>query len=95
MSLRSRRFFDVLQHHPSSLLKASRFRLPCPPYHKLEYWDGMYKDMEPDEVHEWGGFDLLSGVLQFQYETVLHFAASGGSGGEVPPGTVHTSTFAE
>jgi len=72
MSLRGRKFFDVLQHHPSSLLNASRFRLPCPPYHTAEYWERIYKDMDAEDVLEWGGFDLQNGLLQFRYETILH-----------------------
>jgi hypothetical protein len=73
MSLRGRKFFDVLQHHPSSLLNASRFRLPCPPYHTADYWERIYKDMDAEDVLEWGGFDLLNGLLQFRYETLLHY----------------------
>lgn len=92
MSLRSRRFFDALQHHPSSLLRASRFRLPCPPYHTPEYWERIYKDMESDDVHEWGGFDLQNGLMQFQYEPVLHVDPNAK---EPQEGTVHTTSFAE
>ena len=73
MSLRSRKFFDVLQHHPSSILNSSRFRLPCPPYYISDYWDRLYKDLDSEDVHEWGGFDLQSGLLKFRYERLLHY----------------------
>ncbi|KAL3810058.1 hypothetical protein ACHAXA_007808, partial [Cyclostephanos tholiformis] len=72
MSLRGRKFFDVLRHHPSSFLTSSRFRLPCPPYHDPDYWARQHRDMSPDDVHEWGGFDLNDGLLHFRYETLLH-----------------------
>jgi hypothetical protein len=74
MSLRGRKFFDVLQHHPSSLLNASRLRLPCPPYHSPDYWERIYKDLVAEDVIEWGGFDLQDGLLQFRYELLLHHA---------------------
>ncbi|KAL7523988.1 hypothetical protein ACHAWF_000776, partial [Thalassiosira exigua] len=92
MSLRGRKFFDVLQHHPSSFLNSSRFRLPCPPYGNPDYWDKVYKDMDLDQVDEWGGFDLLSGLLNFRYETILH---RGDGARDSQPGVVRESTFAE
>lgn len=93
MSLRGRKFFDVLQHQ---WINSSRFSLPCPPYHTPEHWDRIYKGMDSNEVHEWGGFDLQSGLLQFRYENVLHH----GDGAKVQPQEeseegLHTSTFAE
>jgi hypothetical protein len=100
MSLRSRKFFDVLQHHPSSLLNSSRFRLPCPPYHNADYWTRLHKDMSPDDVHEWGGFDLHDGLLQFRYETLLHYRGDKSASKLLVEqqhlqGEVHTTTFSE
>ncbi|KAL3761722.1 hypothetical protein ACHAW5_005973 [Stephanodiscus triporus] len=100
MSLRSRKFFDVLQHHPSSFLNSSRFRLPCPPYHNEDYWTRLHNDMSPDDVNEWGGFDL-HGLLQFRYETLLHYRG-GASASKLfveqqqqQQGEVHTTTLSE
>lgn len=101
MSLRGRKFFDVLKHHPSSLLNASRFRLPCPPYHNADYWDRVYKDMtvDADSVVEWGGFDMHD-LLQFRHETILHYSDGVDklliqSHQEEKNRELHTSTFAE
>ena len=93
MSLRSRKFFDVLQHHPSSLLNSSRFRLPCPPYHTSDYWDRLYKDMDSEDTHEWFGFDLQTGLLNFQYERLFHY--KDGSIRDVDKEEVHSTTFAK
>ena len=100
MSLRSRKFFDILQHHPSSLLNSSRFRLPCPPYHSADYWTRLHKDMSPDDVHEWGGFDLHDGLLQFRYETLFHYRGDKSASKVLVEqhqrqGEVHTTTFSE
>mmetsp|Transcript_12983 Transcript_12983/g.28023 ORF Transcript_12983/g.28023 Transcript_12983/m.28023 type:complete len:325 (+) Transcript_12983:247-1221(+) len=89
MSVRGRKFFDALRHR---WMNQSRLRLPCPPYHSPEYWDHVYKDMDPDDVHEWGGFDLHSGLLEFRYEKLLRH----GDGAKVQPVEgLHTTTFAE
>jgi hypothetical protein len=41
--------------------------------------------MSSDDVHEWGGFDLNDGLLEFRYETMFHrvaaYDAAGGVGG--------------
>eukprot|EP00578_Thalassiosira_sp_NH16_P026808 CAMPEP_0181095884 /NCGR_PEP_ID=MMETSP1071-20121207/10744_1 /TAXON_ID=35127 /ORGANISM="Thalassiosira sp., Strain NH16" /LENGTH=325 /DNA_ID=CAMNT_0023178269 /DNA_START=63 /DNA_END=1043 /DNA_ORIENTATION=+ len=92
MSLRGRKFFDALQHHPASLFNSSRFRLPCPPYQNSDYWDRLYKDMSSDDVHEWGGFDLQSGLLQFRHETLLHHY-DGPKKNDHHQGEVKKSTF--
>ena len=101
MSLRGRKLIDLLQHHASSPLNSSRFKLPCPPYHTTDFWDRLYKDMSSDDVHEWGGFDLQNGLLEFRYETVLrhskddkhqqHYSEEENHGAS----SVHTSTFAK
>jgi hypothetical protein len=93
MSLRSRKFFDVLQHHPKSVLNSSRFRLPCPPYHTSDYWDRLYKDMSSEDTHEWFGFDLQTGLLNFQYERLFHY--KDGSIRDIDKEETHSSTFAE
>jgi hypothetical protein len=80
MSLRGRKIFDVLQHHPSSPFRSSRFRLPCPPYHDIDYWNRRHRDMDPDDVQEWGGFDLNDGLLTFRYTTAFHRRADGARG---------------
>lgn len=48
--------------------------------------------MSSDDVHEWGGFDLQSGLLQFRYETLLHHY-DGSKQNEHHQGEVQTSTF--
>lgn len=70
MSLRTRKLVDMLQHHPSSFLRNRQ--LPVPPYHTTDYWMRLHKEMSPDDVHEWGGFDLM-GLLQLNYELVSHY----------------------
>ncbi|KAL7466043.1 hypothetical protein ACHAXS_006346, partial [Conticribra weissflogii] len=78
LGLTSRKFFDNLQHKSSAL---SRFglRLPCPPYHSPDFWDRTYKDMEPGDVHEWGGFDLKD-LMDFRYERVDYSHLMPGTG---------------
>jgi len=96
MSVRSRKFFDLIQHHPSSLLNSARFRLPCPPYHNPDYWDRVYKDLDPDDVIEWGGFDLLNGMMQFRYEKVLrHRDGVDEQPEDGEDDGIHNGTFAE
>ena len=70
MSLRTRKLVDMLQHHPASFLRNRQ--LPVPPYHTPDYWMRSHKELTPDDVHEWGGFDLM-GLLQLNYETILHY----------------------
>ena len=70
MSLRTRKLLDMLQHHPASFLRNRQF--PVPPYHTPDYWMRLHKEMTPEDVHEWGGFDLM-GLLQLNYEMVLHY----------------------
>ena len=70
MSLRTRKLVDMMQHHPASFLRNRQF--PVPPYHTPDYWMRLHKEMTPEDVHEWGGFDLM-GLLQLNYEMVLHY----------------------
>lgn len=61
MSLLGRSFIDRIKKSLSQKLA-----LPCPPYGIPSYWDGVYKSLGPDDVFEWGSFDL-SEVLHHQY----------------------------
>jgi len=56
----------------------------------------VYKDLDLDDVIEWRGFDLLTGMMQFWYEKVLHHRNGvdrqlndGGEDG------IHNGTFVE
>ena len=92
LGLSGRKLLDILQHHPSSIFNSSRYRLPCPPYHHPDFWDRVYKDSTPDDVHEWGGFDLQNGLLKFNYEELLLNAFDTGQQ-QQHPREVQTSTF--
>ena len=68
-------------------------------YHDASYWDRLYKDMSSDDVHEWGGFDMQSGLMQLQYERMLHYTNGINQikeyENENESGSVHTASFAE
>ena len=55
--------------------------------------------MSSDDVHEWGGFDMQSGLLQLQYERMLHYTNGINQikeyENENESGSVHTASFAE
>jgi spermidine synthase len=56
--------------------------------------------MSPDDVHEWGGFDLHDGLLQFRYETSFHYRGDKSASKVLVEqhqrqGEVHTTTFSE
>lgn len=63
MSLRGRQVIDRLKHRVSSWLK-----LPCPPYGNTNYWDGVYKTLGPNDVHEWGNLTLTEDLLEYEYK---------------------------
>jgi SAM-dependent methyltransferase len=57
--------------------------------------------MSPDDVNEWGGFDL-HGLLRFRYETLLHYRGGAsaskilvGQQQQQQQGEVHTTTLSE
>mmetsp|Transcript_27063 Transcript_27063/g.79993 ORF Transcript_27063/g.79993 Transcript_27063/m.79993 type:complete len:289 (-) Transcript_27063:108-974(-) len=63
MSLRGRYFIDRIKRAVSH-----RFILPCPPYGKPSYWDGVYSKFGPHDSFEWAGVNLKDNLLQHRYD---------------------------
>mmetsp|Transcript_26596 Transcript_26596/g.48267 ORF Transcript_26596/g.48267 Transcript_26596/m.48267 type:complete len:320 (-) Transcript_26596:74-1033(-) len=66
MSLRGRYVIDRVKRAVSS-----RLTLPCPPYENHEYWEGVYRNLGPSDVFEWGGvgFEQLD---KHRYNATIH-----------------------
>lgn len=64
MSLRGRAVIDRLKASVGRYI-----RLPVPPYHNPSYWEGVYRQLGPDDVFEWGNLQA-SDLLQYRYRLV-------------------------
>jgi SAM-dependent methyltransferase len=57
---------------------SSRLTLPCPPYENHEYWEGVYRNLGPSDVFEWGGvsFEQLDthryNATNYAHELIPH-----------------------
>ena len=89
MSLRGRYLIDRMKAFVSPTLK-----LPCPPYNKEEYWEGVYHKFSPQDFFEWGNVSLIQDLLEFQYSLEAHSIHNT----TIPTNTndtISTTTFAE
>lgn len=67
MSIRGRYLIDRMKAFVSPTLK-----LPCPPYNKEEYWEGVYHKFSPQDFFEWGNVSFTQDLLEFQYSLEWH-----------------------
>jgi len=69
MSLRGRYVIDSLKRgcRNSSFFGRWRMKLPVPPFEQPSYWEGVYRSLGPDDVHEWGGI-RLEDVLEYRFD---------------------------
>lgn len=63
MSLTGRYIIDRVKRAVSH-----RLILPCPPYGKPTYWDGVYKKLGADDSFEWAGLRLKEDLLRHRYD---------------------------